>query len=91
MSPKNLPRFNSGLLIGLLGIWIHGIMNEMIFKLSVVPDYCCGANIGGGLLILISYAMGIWSLVLIITSYIKPKQVKQPTESVSADETAEPK
>jgi hypothetical protein len=71
MKPKNIPLFYAGVVTGLLGVWLFA---GTLYWLSRETSDVHGANIGAGMLGLLSWLLGGVSLILFILSYtIKPK------------------
>jgi hypothetical protein len=63
--PKNLPLFYGSLIVGLAGVWLFAFVLYMATAAPQTPD----ANIGAGLLGLLSWGLGITSLLGLIASY----------------------
>lgn len=71
MTPKNIPLFHASLATGLIGVWLFTFT---LYWLQQDLGDRVGANIGAGLVGLLSWLVGFASLVLFILSYIiKPK------------------
>lgn len=77
MTPKHLPLFYWGLIIGLAGAWLFAFTTYWIAVEPLDPNYCCGANIGAGLAGMFSWLLGLIAAALIVLSFvIKPSKSK---------------
>jgi hypothetical protein len=72
MKPKHLPLFYAALVTGLVGVWLFAFT---LYWLGQESDEVHGANIGAGLVGLLSWLFGLASLLLGVLSFcIKPKE-----------------
>lgn len=78
MKPKNLTLFYTGIITGLIGVWIFAYAIYDTVVAPIDPGYCCGANIGAAFAFGVAKFFGLISLALLILSFfIQPKSSKK--------------
>ena len=75
MKPKNIMLFYAALVTSLVGLWLFGAGMYGAVVAPLDPEYCCGANIGAGLLVLVGWFFGAVSVALLVLSFtISPRK-----------------
>lgn len=70
MKPKNLKLFYAALVTSIIGVWLFAIGIYGVAVEPLDPEYCCGANIGAGLIIFVGWFFGAVSLALLFLSFV---------------------